>query len=102
MQVLDQFLIRSKKAAAVIAFMGVIAVATPFSALAQTTYHRRHHSHHTGAKIIGGSAVGGAVVGGLVGGPKGALIGAGVGAGAGAGANEIRKHRARHHHHRVE
>lgn len=48
------------------------------------------HRHHTGAKIVGGSAVGGAVVGGLLGGGKGALIGAGVGAGGGAIANHVR------------
>ena len=52
---------------------------------------RRHdHRHHTGAKIVGGSAAGGAVVGGLLGGGKGALIGAGVGAGGGAIANHER------------
>jgi outer membrane lipoprotein SlyB len=74
--------------------------AVPASSVAQqyqTRHHRavvsqrRHdHRHHTGAKIVGGSAVGGAVVGGLLGGPKGAIIGAGVGAGGGAIANKVR------------
>ena len=50
------------------------------------------HRHHTGAKIVGGSAVGGAVVGGLKGGPTGAVIGAGVGAAGGAVANKAREH----------
>jgi outer membrane lipoprotein SlyB len=48
--------------------------------------------HHTGAKIVGGSAVGGAVIGGLAGGGKGALIGGAVGAGGGALANKARVH----------
>ena len=50
--------------------------------------------HHTGAKIVGGSAAGGAVAGALVGGPKGAVIGGAVGAGGGAVANKIRKDKA--------
>ena len=78
--------------------------AVPFSANAQeTAAHRRHrhaveaqrasdHQHHTGAKIVVGSAVGGAVVGGLLGGGKGALIGGAVGAGGGAVANKVRVH----------
>lgn len=49
------------------------------------------HRHHTGAKIVGGSAAGGAVVGGIAGGGKGALIGGAAGAGGGAIANKIRK-----------
>src|ERR1700755_85675 len=49
------------------------------------------HRHHTGAKIVGGSAVGGAVIGGVAGGGKGALIGGAAGAGGGAIANKIRK-----------
>ncbi len=49
------------------------------------------HRHHTGAKIVGGSAAGGAVVGALAGGGKGALIGGAVGAGGGAIANKVRK-----------
>lgn len=52
---------------------------------------RSDHRHHTGAKIIGGSAVGGAVIGGVVGGGKGALIGGAIGAGGGAVANHERK-----------
>jgi outer membrane lipoprotein SlyB len=52
---------------------------------------RSDHRHHTGAKIVGGSAVGGAVVGGVLGGPKGAVLGAGVGAAGGAVANHARK-----------
>jgi uncharacterized protein YcfJ len=77
----------------------LVSLALPFSASAQySTRHsravasqRRHdHRHHTGAKIVAGSAVGGAVVGGLLGGGKGALIGAGAGAGGGAIANHVR------------
>lgn len=75
-------------------------LAVPMSGVAQS-YSERHrravasqrahdHRHHTGAKIVVGSAAGGAVVGGLLGGPKGALIGAGVGAGGGAIANKVR------------
>ena len=79
-------------------------LALPLSASAQETYaQRRHrqaaavqkandHQHHTGAKIVVGSAVGGAVVGGLLGGGKGALIGGAVGAGGGALANKARTH----------
>jgi hypothetical protein len=79
-------------------------LALPLSASAQeTSAQRRHriaseqqkasdHRHHTGAKIVGGSAVGGAVVGGLMGGGKGALIGGAVGAGGGAIANKARTH----------
>lgn len=48
------------------------------------------HRHHTGAKIIGGSAAGGAVAGALLGGGKGALIGGAVGAGGGVIANKVR------------
>jgi uncharacterized protein YcfJ len=85
---------------AVLALAGVFAI--PFSANAQeSAAHRRHrhaveaqhrndHRHHTGAKIVVGSAVGGAVVGGLLGGGKGALIGGAVGAGGGAIANKAR------------
>jgi hypothetical protein len=75
-------------------------LAVPFAGSAQTTSERHQravasqrahdHQHHTGAKIVVGSAAGGAVVGGLLGGPEGALIGAGVGAGGGAVANHIR------------
>lgn len=77
----------------------VSTLAVPFSATAQTsTRHSRakasqtahDHKHHTGAKIVVGSAAGGALVGGLLGGGKGAIIGAGVGAGGGAVANHVR------------
>lgn len=54
----------------------------------------KDHEHHTGAKVVGGSAVGGAVVGGLLGGGKGALIGGAVGAGGGAVGNKVRKDKA--------
>jgi uncharacterized protein YcfJ len=54
----------------------------------------KDHAHHTGAKVVGGTAAGGAVVGGLVGGGKGALIGGAAGAGAGAVANKVRKDKA--------
>ena len=85
---------------AVLALIGALAV--PFSANAQeSAAQRRHrravaaqhasdHRHHTGAKIVGGSAVGGAVVGGVLGGGKGALIGGALGAGGGAIANKAR------------
>ena len=59
-------------------------------ARAKASQRRHDHRHHTGAKIVVGSAAGGAVVGGLLGGGKGALIGAGVGAGGGAIANKVR------------
>lgn len=48
------------------------------------------HRHHTGAKIVVGSAAGGAVAGALLGGGKGALIGGAIGAGGGAIANKVR------------
>jgi uncharacterized protein YcfJ len=79
-------------------------LAVPLSGLSQeTSAERRHrraveaqresdHRHHTGAKIVVGSAAGGAVVGGLMGGGKGALIGGAVGAGGGAIANKAREH----------
>ena len=54
----------------------------------------KDHQHHTGAKVVGGSAVGGAVVGGVLGGGKGALIGGAAGAGGGAIANKVRKDKA--------
>ena len=57
---------------------------------AKAAQTRHDHRHHTGAKIVGGSAAGGAIAGGLLGGGKGALIGAGVGAGGGAIANKVR------------
>lgn len=59
-------------------------------ARAKASQTRHDHRHHTGAKIVVGSAAGGALAGGLLGGGKGALIGAGVGAGGGAIANKIR------------
>ena len=76
----------------------------PFVSPAQGSYQSRHarakaaqrrsdHRHHTGAKIIGGSAAGGAVVGALAGGGKGALIGGAAGAGGGAIANKVRSDR---------
>jgi outer membrane lipoprotein SlyB len=76
--------------------------AVPMTVNAQeSAAHRRHrhaveaqrrsdHRHHTGAKIVVGSAAGGAVVGGLLGGGKGALIGGALGAGGGAVANKAR------------
>lgn len=78
-------------------------LAVPVSGMAQdySTRHQRavasqrahDRRHHTGAKIVVGSAVGGAVIGGLMGGPKGALIGGAVGAGGGAIANKVRVHK---------
>ena len=78
-----------------------VLLAAPVAGHAQTTYAARHrravasqrahdHQHHTGAKIVVGSAAGGAVVGGLLGGGKGALIGGALGAGGGAVANKVR------------
>lgn len=76
----------------------------PLCAAAQTVTYREHerakaaqrasdHRHHTGAKIVGGSAAGGAVIGGLAGGGKGALIGGALGAGGGALYNKHRENR---------
>jgi len=84
-----------------VAVMGSV-LSMPMMMSAQTYSEREHerakaeqrasdHRHHTGAKIVGGSAVGGAVIGGLAGGGKGALIGAGVGAVGGAVANKARE-----------
>jgi uncharacterized membrane protein len=58
---------------------------------AERAQTRSDHRHHTGAKIVGGSAAGGAVIGALAGGGKGALIGGAIGAGGGAVANHVRK-----------
>jgi uncharacterized membrane protein len=70
----------------------------PTTALSQTRHDeaeraqtRSDHRHHTGAKIVGGSAAGGAVVGALAGGGKGALIGGAIGAAGGGVANHVRK-----------
>ena len=82
-----------------LALIGLLSL--PISGTAQTYSQSRHdrakraqtahdHRHHTGAKIVVGSAAGGAVVGGLLGGGKGALIGGAAGAGGGAIANKIR------------
>lgn len=60
---------------------------------AKAAQRRSDHRHHTGVKIIGGSAAGGAVIGGLAGGGKGALIGGALGAGGGAVANKVRSDR---------
>jgi uncharacterized protein YcfJ len=91
-----------QRVAALIALSAVFVL--PISASAQeSAAHQRHrraaeaqkasdHQHHTGAKIVVGSAAGGAVVGGLMGGGKGALIGGAVGAGGGAIANKARTH----------
>lgn len=83
---------------ALLTLSAVLAVPGVAPAQNSSQRHRRavdsqrahDHQHHTGAKIVGGSAVGGAVLGGLLGGGKGALIGAGVGAGGGAIANHVR------------
>ena len=83
----------------ILAHLTLAALAlTPLAGLSQESHHRAKaqqrrsdHRHHTGAKIVGGSAVGGAVVGGLLGGKKGALIGAGAGAGGGALVNKHRE-----------
>lgn len=73
------------------------------SGYAQTVHQRAEaaqtahdHRHHTGVKVIGGSAAGGAAIGALAGGGKGALIGGAIGAGGGAVANKVRKDKAVH------
>ncbi|GAC1360499.1 MAG: hypothetical protein NVSMB3_08440 [Acidobacteriaceae bacterium] len=78
-----------------------ISFTLPFAASAQTSHQRaeaaqtaQDHRHHTGLKVVGGSAAGGAAVGALVGGGKGALIGGAIGAGGGAIGNKVRKDRA--------
>jgi uncharacterized protein YcfJ len=78
--------------------VSIAAQETPRQAERQAAHDRAEraqtasdHRHHTGAKIVGGSAVGGAVIGGLAGGGKGALIGGAAGAGGGAIANKVRK-----------
>jgi hypothetical protein len=61
---------------------------------AEAAQTRHDHRHHTGAKVIGGSAAGGAAIGAIAGGGKGALIGGALGAGGGAVANKVRKDKA--------
>lgn len=94
-----------RKGFGTLALAGLLTL--PVSGFAQSTAHtetqaQRHErakkaqaahdrKHHTGAKVIGGSAAGGAVAGALLGGGKGALIGGAVGAGGGVVANKIRK-----------
>lgn len=91
-----------QRCVALLALTSILALPFPVSGQ-ETSAHRRHrraaeaqkasdHQHHTGAKIVGGSAVGGAVVGGVLGGGKGALIGGALGAGGGAIANKARTH----------
>lgn len=90
-----------KKAIGSLALIGLLSLPIPGAAQTSTAAQRRHerakraqtahdHQHHTGAKIVGGSAAGGAVAGALLGGGKGALIGGAVGAGGGAIANKVR------------
>ena len=74
------------------------AIGLPLAGNAQESYHRAKaqqrrsdHRHHTGAKIVGGSAAGGAAIGAVAGGGKGALIGAGAGALGGAIVNKHRE-----------
>jgi hypothetical protein len=96
---------KSNRLAALIAFSAALSM--PASSFAQhyETSQDRHdraeaaqtahdHRHHTGVKVVGGSAAGGAAVGALLGGGKGALIGGAVGAGGGAVANKVRKDKA--------
>lgn len=93
--------LKFKRGIGSLALIGVLSL--PASSFAQETENQaqRHerakraqtahdHQHHTGAKIVGGSAAGGAVAGALLGGGKGALIGGAVGAGGGAVANKVR------------
>lgn len=86
-------------------FILTATLAAPLTGMAQETAaqarHRRavasqkahDHQHHTGAKIVVGSAAGGAVIGALAGGPTGALIGGALGAGGGAVVNKVRVHK---------
>ena len=84
----------------VVASLSLVCVmAAPMGAMGQSSYrHRRavesqrahDHRHHTGAKVVVGSAAGGAAIGALAGGGKGALIGGALGAGGGAIANKVR------------
>ncbi len=74
----------------------------PVCSFAQTHHQRAEaaqtahdHRHHTGVKVVGGSAAGGAAIGALAGGGKGALIGGAIGAGGGAVANKVRKDKSR-------
>jgi hypothetical protein len=90
------------RAFAVVTMTSILAL--PLTVTGQeTAAERRHrraveaqkasdHRHHTGAKIVGGSAAGGAVVGAVAGGGKGALIGGALGAAGGAVANKAREH----------
>lgn len=105
-----------KKTTLSLALIGILAL--PISGFSQETETQaeRHeqakqaqtahdHRHHTGAKIVGGSAAGGAVAGALLGGGKGALIGGAVGAGGGAIANKVRVDKGvkkREHHEKRE
>ncbi len=80
-----------------------LSLAVPFTAFAQTAHQRAEAAqtahdrrHHTGVKVIGGSAAGGAAIGALAGGGKGALIGGAIGAGGGAIGNKVRKDKAVH------
>jgi uncharacterized protein YcfJ len=90
-----------RRAVSLVVLAGLCA--GPLAGAQETYAQRRHrraveaqrasdHRHHTGAKIVVGSAAGGAVVGGLMGGGKGALIGGAIGAGGGAVANKAREH----------
>ena len=88
---------KPSKLSAILAVASLLSV--PLSGGAQTYDQHRHavrsqrrhdHRHHTGAKIVVGSAAGGAAVGALAGGGKGALIGGAIGAGGGAIANKVR------------
>lgn len=92
-----------KKRICLLTLIGFLSLSV--SGLSQETQAQRHerakraqiahdHRHHTGAKIVVGSAAGGAVAGALLGGGKGALIGGAVGAGGGAVANKVREKRA--------
>ena len=89
------------RTAVILALSGILSLPATSFAQHPDAAQRRHarakraqtahdHQHHTGAKIVLGSAGGGAVVGGLLGGGKGALIGGAAGAGGGAIANKIR------------
>lgn len=77
--------------ATLISPLGLAAQTARQHAAAERAQTASDHQHHTGAKIVGGSAAGGAVIGALAGGGKGAVIGGLIGAGGGAVANHVRK-----------
>lgn len=97
----DSIGLNFKKGIGFLTLIGVLSLSVSGLSQTQAQRHERakraqtahDHRHHTGAKIVVGSAAGGAVAGALLGGGKGALIGGAVGAGGGAVANKVRENR---------